>query len=150
MSEFTHCPYCGSYLNYNDNSSCPSCSRIIPTASANTDAIHSVSKAIDTQAGLATNMLTALFSAHSLPLISLLEGWWGKLNETDKNQFAKALLRRCLQLIQEGAIDGQLKFLVDQLTEDQERIKALGEKIPEGWQKPLTDAVGRLVEKEAA
>jgi uroporphyrinogen-III decarboxylase len=148
MSDFSHCPYCGAYLNYSDNSSCQSCNRIIPTASANTDALHRISSAIDTQADLTANVLTALFSAHSLPLVSLLESWWGKLNETGKNEFAKALMRRCLQLIQDGAIDQQLKFLVDQLAEDQERIKALGDQIPGNWEKPLTDAVGRLVQSE--
>jgi hypothetical protein len=147
MSDFSHCPYCGTYLNYG-NDSCPACSRIIPSASANTDALHSISRAIDTQAGLATNMLAALFSAQSLPLVSLLESWWSKLSETDKSAFAKALLQRCLQLIHDGAIDQQLKPLVDALAEDQERIKAIGDQIPEGWQKPLTDAVGRLVKDE--
>jgi hypothetical protein len=147
MSDFSHCPYCGVYINYGTDS-CSSCGRIIPSASANTDALHGISRAIDTQAGLATNMLTALFSAHSMPLVSLLEAWWNKLNEADKKAFAKALLQRCLQLISDGVVDQQLKPLVDSLAEDQERIKALGDQIPNNWEKPLTDAVGRLVKDE--
>lgn len=148
MSDFTHCPYCGTYLNYDNNSSCPSCTRLIPTASANTDALHSVSTAVNTQADLTASMLAALFSAHSLPLVSLLEDWWNKLNEAGKTQFAKTLMLRCLRLIQDGAIDDQLKGIVDRLANDEERIKAISDQIPNDWEKPLTDAVGRLVTDE--
>ena len=147
MSDFSHCPYCGVYLNYRDPSRCSSCNRIIPTAAANTDALHGISRAIDTHSDLAMNMLTALFSAHSLPLVSLLETWWNRLPEANKKAFANRLLQRCLEIVREGAIDEQLKSIVERLAQDEERIKALSDQIPDDWQKPLTDAVGRLVEK---
>jgi hypothetical protein len=144
--EFTYCPFCGARLNY--DKTCPSCARTVPTSAANTDALHGISHAINAQADLATNMLSAILSAHSLPLVSLLENWWGKLNETDKGEFVKALLFRCLRLIQTGAIDDHLKPIVNRLAEDHDRIKALGEQIPDDWQEPLTDAIRRLVQAE--
>jgi hypothetical protein len=116
MSAFQNCPFCGGYLNCYDDvppDECNSCHKSlallknIPVVGGviGDGDLRDISSAIYAQADSATRMVAALVSAQALPLVSLLESWWDKLNETDRNSFVKALLVRAITILCRGDLD---------------------------------------------
>ncbi len=118
-----NCPYCGGYLGYNSSSvpdNCNSCGRSLgllknlPSIGGviQDGELKDISTAIYAQADTAARMLAALTHAHSLPLISLLESWWSKLNEADKNDFVKTLIIRAMTILYRGDLDHHIAQVV--------------------------------------
>jgi ribosomal protein S7 len=94
-------------------------------------------------------MLSALTQAHALPVVSLLESWWGNLNTKNKDQFVEALLRRVLQLVEGGSLDTQLDELVSQHFDNDVLTKRLKKLVESGGgDDALTEAVSRIVGRE--
>ena len=119
---FSNCPYCGVYLGYSDTppANCTSCGKsldILTDVSVvggiiKDGELSDISTAIYAQADTATRMVVALASAQALPLISLLESWWGKLSETDRDSFVKALLVRAVSILCRGDLDPHIARIV--------------------------------------
>ena len=110
----SNCPYCGTYTYGNDK--CGACGK--PCLPVSID-VGEVSAAIFAQAKSTSEMLSALVSAHALPLVSLLEGWWNSLSAKHQSDFVTALTHRALIKIQNGFLDRQLEKVIEEcLTPD--------------------------------
>jgi len=128
MDRYTHCPYCGNYLhNYNGNNHCNNCDKDVAPVTID---VGDVSAAIYAQADSASKMLAALVHTQALPVVTLLEGWWTKLDSRHQQGFVTALLYRVLTLLHNGFLDSQLKPIVTEHFTPEvlaERVKKLVE-----------------------
>ena len=110
MGKPAYCKDCGNSLQWTEEGKpCPQCGATASAGHPLQETLDEAVAAVQQQSGYAASMLSALAAAQMLPLGGLLQDWWDRLDDGDRNAISKALASRCVTLAGQGALDDQLE-----------------------------------------